>query len=157
MPRKFLMRFIPNGTTMTAFAVESVTEIIWAKRSEEADAETKRAAYNTFNQAYGRSVNCLYRGHSHQLGNASVMSWRIYFEYMWWFGVHIPMYVGKWHLDYERFIPRYEKSANGNVDGLFADLCEQFDELVDSGKNIGLMDAYRADQLVGDYTPAEAL
>ncbi|NEP19934.1 MAG: tryptophan halogenase, partial [Leptolyngbya sp. SIO4C1] len=94
--------FYSYGTTMVAFAVESVTEIIRAKLAGEADAEAKRAAYNAFNLAYGRSVNCLYRGHSGQLGHASIMSWRIYFEYMWWFGVHIPMYVGKWHLDYQR-------------------------------------------------------
>jgi hypothetical protein len=70
---------------------------------------------------------------------------------MWWFGVHIPMYVGKWHLDL-KFVPRYVKIANGNVDGMFADLCEQFNQLVERNANIGLMDAYRADQLVGGYT-----
>jgi len=147
--------FYSYGTTMIAFAVESVTEIIRAKLAGEADVEAKRTAYNDFNQAYGRSVNCLYRGHSRQLGHASVMSWRIYFEYMWWFGVHIPMYVGKWHLDHQRFVPRYIKIANGNVDGMFADLCQQFDQLVTEGGNLGLMDAYRADQLIGDYTPLQ--
>lgn len=145
--------FYSYGTTMIAFAVESVTEIIRTKLAGEADAEAKRTAYNDFNQAYGRSVNCLYRGHSSQLGHASVMSWRIYFEYMWWFGVHIPMYIGKWHLDHQRFVPRYIKIANGNVDGMFADLCQQFDQLVAQGANLGLMDGYRADQLLGDYTP----
>ncbi|MBD3886783.1 tryptophan 7-halogenase [Phormidium tenue FACHB-886] len=144
--------FYSYGTTMIAFSIESVTEIVRAKLAGESDVEQKRAAYNDFNQAYARSVNCLYRGHDRQLGHASIMSWRIYFEYMWWFGVHIPMYIGKWHLDL-RFISRYIQIANGNVDGLFADLCEQFNQLVDRNANIGLMDAYRADQLVGDYTP----
>ena len=142
--------FYSYGTTMIAFAVESVTEIVRAKLAGEADAENKRAAYNDFNLVYGRTVNCLYRGHAQQLGHASVMSWRIYFEYMWWFGVHVPMYVGKWHLDL-KFIPKYVKIANSNVDGIFADLCKQFNQLVERGANIGLMDAYRADQLLGDY------
>lgn len=142
--------FYSYGTTMIAFEVESVTEIIRAKLAKEADAEQKRAAYNDFNLAYARSVNCLYRGHAKQLGHASVMSWRIYFEYMWWFGVHIPTYIGKWHLDL-KFVPKYVKIANSNVDGIFAELCEQFNLLVERGTNIGLMDAYRADQLVGDY------
>lgn len=91
--------FYSYGTTMIALSVEGVTEIIRAKLAGEADAEQKRTAYNEFNLAYARSVNCLYRGHERQLGHASKrMSWRIYFEYMWWFGVHIPMYIGKWHL-----------------------------------------------------------
>jgi flavin-dependent dehydrogenase len=143
--------FYSYGTTMIAFAVEGVTEIVRAKLAKEADAEQKRSAYNDFNQAYARSVNCLYRGHERQLGHASVMSWRIYFEYMWWFGVHIPMYIGKWHLNLQ-FISQYVKIANSNVDGLFADLYKQFDQLVERDANIGLMDCYRADQLVGGYT-----
>jgi flavin-dependent dehydrogenase len=143
--------FYSYGTTMIALSIEGVTEIIRAKLAGDTNAEQKRTAYNEFNLAYARSVNCLYRGHERQLGHASVMSWRIYFEYMWWFGVHIPMYVGKWHLDLN-FIPRYVAIANGNVDGLFADLCQQFDQLVERDANIGLMDCYRADQLVGGYT-----
>ena len=142
--------FYSYGSTTIALAVEAVTEIIRAKLAGEADAETKRAAYNEFNLAYGRSVNCLYRGHSNQLGHASIMSWRIYFEYMWWFGVQVPMYVGKWHLNLQ-FIPIYLKTLNGNVDGLFADLCSQFEELVKGDRNIGLLDCYRGDQLVGGY------
>jgi hypothetical protein len=142
--------FYSYGTTMIAFAAESVTEIIRAKLAGEADAEEKRAAYNDFNLAYGRSVNCLYRGHAQQLGHASVMSWRIYFEYMWWFGVHIPTYIGKWHLE-PKFVSKYVQIANSNVDGMFADLCKQFNQLVERGANIGLMDCYRADQLLGGY------
>lgn len=144
--------FYSYGTTTIAFCVESVTEIIRTKLAGEPDVEAKRAAYNEFNLVYARSVNCLYRGHAKQLGHASIMSWRIYFEYMWWFGVHIPMYIGKWHLNL-KFISTYVKIANSNVDGLFADLCQQFDRLVERNANIGLMDAYRADQLLGNYSP----
>ena len=142
--------FYSYGTTTIALAVESVTEIIRAKLAGEPEAEKKRSAYNEFNLAYARSVNCLYRGHAQQLGHASVMSWRIYFEYMWWFGIQVPMYVGKWHLDLT-FIPIYLKTLNGNIDGLFADLCQQFNQLVEREANIGLMDCYRADQLMGGY------
>ena len=142
--------FYSYGTTTVALAVEGVTEIIRADLAGEADVEQKRSAYNDFNLAYARSVNCLYRGHAQQLGHASVMSWRIYFEYMWWFGVQVPMYVGKWHLDLT-FIPIFLKTLNANVDELFADLCQQFNQLVESDVNIGLMDCYRADQLPGKY------
>jgi flavin-dependent dehydrogenase len=142
--------FYSYGTTTVAIAVEGVTAIIRAKLADEPDAEQKRSAYNQFNLDYARSVNCLYRGHDRQLGHASIMSWRIYFEYMWWFGVQVPMYVGKWHLDMT-FIPIFLKTLNSNVDGLFADLCNQFNQLVDRDANIGLMDCYRADQLIGGY------
>jgi flavin-dependent dehydrogenase len=142
--------FYSYGSTTIALSIEAVTEIIRAKLAGEADVETKRTAYNEFNLAYARSVNCLYRGHAKQLGHASVMSWRIYFEYMWWFGVQVPMYVGKWHLNLE-FIPIYLKTLNGNVDGLFADLCKQFEELVERDRNIGLLDCYRGDQLINGY------
>ena len=144
--------FYSYGTSTVALAIEGVTEIIRAKRAGEADAEEKRTAYNEFNLAYARSVNCLYRGHDKQLGHASVMSWRIYFEYMWWFGVQVPMYVGKWHLDLT-FIPIFLKTLNSNVDGLFADLSDQFNQLVERDANIGLMDCYRADQLINHYHP----
>jgi flavin-dependent dehydrogenase len=142
--------FYSYGTTTIALAIEGITEIVRAKLAGEADAEQKRAAYNEFNLAYSRSVNCLYRGHAKQLGQASVMSWRIYFEYMWWFGVQVPMYVGKWHLDLT-YIPIFLKTLNSNIDGLFADLNEQFTELADKDVNIGLMDCYRGDQLFKGY------
>lgn len=142
--------FYSYGTSMIAFAIEGITEVIRAKLAGEVDAEKKRVVYNEFNLAYARSVNSIYRAHAKQLGNASVMSWRIYFEYMWWFGVQVPMYVGKWHLDLT-FIPIFLKTLNSNVDGLFADVYEQFNQLVERGTNIGLMDCYRADQLVRGY------
>jgi len=144
--------FYSYGTSTIALSIEGVTEIIRAKLANEVDAEEKRAAYNAFNLAYARSVNCLYRGHDRQLGHASIMSWRIYFEYMWWFGVQVPMYVGKWHLDLT-FIPIFLKTLNGNVDGLFADISDQFNQLVERDANIGLMDCYRADQLIHGYHP----
>lgn len=142
--------FYSMGTTMTALAIECVTEIIRAKLAGNADAEKKRSAYNEFILAYTRNVNSLYRGHAKQLGHASVMSWRVYFEYMWWFGVQVPMYIGKWHLDLS-FLPIFIKSLNNNTDKLFADLCEQFNQLVERDANIGLMDVVRADQLFGKY------
>ncbi len=143
--------FYSIETSLTAFAVESVTEIIRAKQANEVDAEQKRAAYNDFNLGYGYYINCLFRDHDKQLGHASIMSWRIYLDWMWWFGVNVPLYVGKWHLNVE-FIPKYLKDGHANVEGLWIHLNQQFNQLVKSGKNLGLMDCYRADQLLGNYT-----
>ncbi|TRU53162.1 MAG: tryptophan halogenase [Microcystis aeruginosa Ma_QC_Ca_00000000_S207] len=142
--------FYSYGTTTIALAIEGITEIVRAKLAGEESAEQQRIAYNEFNLAYSRSVNRLYWGHAKQLGHASVMSWRIYFEYMWWFGVQVPMYVGKWHLDLT-YIPIFLKTLNSNIDGLFADLNQQFTQLAEADVNIGLMDCYRGDQLFNGY------
>jgi flavin-dependent dehydrogenase len=142
--------FYSLGTTMIAFAIESVTEIIRAKLAGEADAEEKRRAYNEFNLTYTRLNNHIIKHHDKQLGDASVMSWRIYQDYMWWFGVVVPMYVGKWHLDVD-FIPRYVKGIQANMNGYSEYLYQQFNELVERGTNIGFMDCYRADQLLWGY------
>ncbi|MBO3462729.1 tryptophan 7-halogenase [Aetokthonos hydrillicola Thurmond2011] len=146
--------FYSLGTTMATFAMESVTEIIRAKQANEADAEKKRSAYNEFNLTFSRYMNRLMSYHSKHLGNASIMSWRIYFEYMWWFGVLVPFYVGKWHLD-TKFLPTFIKPIKGNMNGLFKDIYLQFNKLVERGTNIGFMDCYRADQLVGEYYTAQ--
>ncbi len=142
--------FYSLGTTMIAFAIESTTEIIRAKLAGEADAEEKRQAYNKFNLAFVDSVNTFMREHPKQLGNASIMSWRIYFEYMWWFGVIVPLYIGKWHLDVN-FLSEFLGPFRSFLDGIFPEVYQQFNQLVDKKVNIGLMDAVRADQLIGDY------
>jgi flavin-dependent dehydrogenase len=141
--------FYSYGTSTVAIAIESVTEIIRAKLADEADAEEKCRLCNEFNLMFALTVNHLYKDHGRQLGHASVMSWRIYFEYMWWFGLLVPMYVGKWHLD-PTFISVYLQ-FNQKFYGFYADVCQQFNQLVDRNVNIGLLDCWRADQLPGGY------
>lgn len=146
--------FYSLGTTMISFAIESITEVIRAKLAHEADAEKKQAAYNQFNLTYTRLNNHLIQDHAKHLGHASIMSWRIYGEYIWWFGVQIPLYVGKWHLDVD-FISRYVPGVQAAIHGFWNHLYQQFNELVAEGKNIGLMDCYRADQLIWGYNPPQ--
>jgi hypothetical protein len=78
------------------------------------------------------------------------MSWRIYFEYIWWFGLHVPMYMGKWHLDVN-FDEMFVKALRSNVDGLFPNIYKTFNKIIDQGGNIGLLDAMRGDQLFRNY------
>jgi hypothetical protein len=78
------------------------------------------------------------------------MSWRIYFEYMWWFGIHIALYIGKWHLDL-RFVPMFLKIYSSALDRIITETHEQFEELANRGANIGLLDCYRADQFIWGY------
>jgi flavin-dependent dehydrogenase len=142
--------FYSLGTSMIAVAIDSVTEIIRAKLARESDVEEKREAYNEFNKTFISSVNTFVSQHTKQLGNASIMSWRIYFEYMWWFGVLVPMYLGKWHLDVN-FIGEFLGPFRNFLKGFIPDVYQQCDQLVERGVNIGLMDAVRADQLIGKY------
>lgn len=147
--------FYSYGSTTIALAVESVTEIIRAKLQRDADAELKRKAYNEFNLAFAGIANVLITDHARQLGHASAMSWRVYYDYMWWFGLNVPMYIGKWHLDLP-FVRAYLKVAAKIFaeGGLFDNVYETLGEVVDKNLNIGLMDVCRRDQL-GNYSPLE--
>ncbi|WP_315787926.1 tryptophan halogenase [Fischerella sp. JS2] len=145
--------FYASGTTMISFSIESITEIIRAKLADESNAEEKRSTYNDFCIAYAHQVNYQMKHRAQQLGHASIMSWRIYLEHMWLFGLTLPIYVGKWFLDPE-YIRTY-LSQVPSVQRVISEVYEQFNKLVEQGANIGLMDIYRADQLFGDYTPVK--
>lgn len=143
--------FYSTGMTWTAFTIETVTEVVLAKLAEEKDAEEKRSAYNQFNLKNLRNANRLYYHHSKQLGHASIMSHRIYLEYMHWFGIVIPMYAGKWHLS-TKFIAAFAKSHSLQTK-IILEIYDQLSQLVDSDSNIGLMNFYRNNQLLGNYFP----
>ena len=149
--------FYSPGLVLASVAIQGVTEIIRAKLAGEPDADKKQEYYNKFSVTYARAYNQVYQQHDKHLGNASIMSWRIYFENMFWFGILIPMFVGKWHLDFE-FIDRFLQMSDWlffGRDPLFADVYEQFNELAARDKNIGMMDYVRADQMFWGYVPTK--
>ncbi|MER3495011.1 MAG: hypothetical protein C4323_24120 [Mastigocladus sp. ERB_26_2] len=139
---------------MSALAIESVTEIIRAKLVGEADVEQKREAYNRFNLAFADFANHLVCNQSQHMGNASMMSWRVYADPMWWFGVLVPMYIGKWHLDLN-FIANSLEIVKENLK-FYNYVYELYDQLAKQGTNIGLMDLFRADQMPWGYSPFQA-
>ncbi|HEY9802381.1 MAG TPA: tryptophan 7-halogenase [Leptolyngbyaceae cyanobacterium] len=138
-----------TGTTMSAIGIESVTEIIRAKLENEKDAEKKREAYNRFNLTFTRFINLAVSNQEKQLGNASIMSWRIYGNSMVWFGTLVPLYVGKWHLDllFSRLALIFFK-VNSNF---WVEAYKQLNYLAERGKNIGFMQQFRGGQLIGGY------
>ena len=151
--------FYSPGLTLTALAIESATESIRAKLAEEADAVEKQEAYNQFLVMNARTYNQIYQKHDKHLGHASIMSWRIYMENMFWFGMLVPMYVGKWFMDIT-FIKQYQQIANFIFFGknsIFTELYQLFDQLVDQNTNLGLIDYTRTDQLPWGYSPAKGL
>lgn len=143
--------FYSTGTSTIAMAITSITKIIEAKSKGWADAEERRSIYNEVNLNFGRTVGVhLFRDHPGHMGHASAMSWRIYLEYMWWFGMWVPMFVGKWHLDKE-----FGKALVANDEKpFFAEMYKRFTKLAEEGGNAGFLDAYRADQIGFGYAPA---
>jgi len=142
--------FYSLGSSMISYQIECTTEIIRSKLVGEAIGEKKQAAYNDFILTYTRFNNHLIKHHDQQLGDASIMSWRIYHDYIWWFGVQVPMYKGKWFLDLD-FLARYTLGLKEHQTGYCEHLYQQFNEVIKQGKNLGFMDCYRGDQLWGDY------
>ncbi|MBD2342817.1 NAD(P)/FAD-dependent oxidoreductase [Anabaena subtropica] len=149
--------FYSPGLTLTALAIESTTDIICSQLAGEADIEQKQEFYNNFLLINSRTYNQIYQKHDKHLGDASVMSWRIYMENMFWFGILVPMYIGKWFLDFD-FISQYQKIANFIFFGknsIFTELYEIFDKLVERKINIGVVDYTRADQFFWNYSPTK--
>ncbi|WP_107669442.1 NAD(P)/FAD-dependent oxidoreductase [Cyanothece sp. BG0011] len=142
--------FYSLGSSMIAHEIECTTEIIRSKLAGDPLAEKKRAAYNDFIIAHTRFNNHLIKHHDKHLGDASVMSWRIYHDYIGWFGIQVPLYLGKWFLDVD-FLSRYNPGLTHYQNNYCEHLYEQFNQVIEQGKNIGFMDCYRGDQLWGHY------
>lgn len=142
--------FYSLGMVMTTFQMESVSEIIRADLADEPAVEKQRAVYNAYNLGYINSCNHLLHDHPKQLGHASIMSWRIYLENMWWFGLIVPMYVGKWHLDL-KFLRQFSGHSQRVIRGFMTRAYDQFGELVDRDVNLGMMYVHRGDQIPFGY------
>ena len=134
--------FYSVGISALCVTVECTTELIRAKRAGE-EVERKRDAYDRYIRWFAATNAHTYRYHPMHLGDASVMSWRITFEYLWWFGALVPSFVGKWHLQPD-FIDEQLANCPRHIHDL---VYQELTEIAEAGKNIGFMDAYRADQL----------
>lgn len=151
--------FYSPGLVLTALSIECVTEIIRAKMAGESEAEAKQIKYNHFLTQYQERYTHIYQRHEKHLGNASIMSWRVYLENMFWFGVIVPMYVGKWFLDF-RFLDPFIARAGFvffDKNSLFNDFYNQLDVLAKRKVNIGLMDYDRGDQLIWGFGATKSL
>jgi flavin-dependent dehydrogenase len=149
--------FYSPGLVLTSMAIETVTETIRAKLANEADAAQKQHLYNEFLVQYQKRYTSIYQRHDKHLGNASIMSWRIYMENMFWFGIIVPMYVGKWFLDF-RFLKPFIERADFVFfakNSIFNDFYDQLDRVMEEKKNIGLMDYDRGDQLLWGHSASK--
>ncbi|MEH1775577.1 NAD(P)/FAD-dependent oxidoreductase [Nostoc sp.] len=142
--------FYSMGMTMMSFEIDTITEVIRAKLAGEPDAEKKRAVYNGFNLGMIDRNNLLVSHHPEHLGNASIMSHRMFIENMWWFGMMIPLYVGKWHLDL-KFLAKIKQPGRVYITEILTAVYQQLTELAEKNANIGFMYTHRADELPFNY------
>ena len=149
--------FYSSALVVAAVNIECVTEVIRAKAQGEADAIDKLDDYNKLLLQLSDSYNQVYRDHEKHLGDAAVMSWRIYMETIFWFGVLVPKYAGKWHLERD-FIAQFLKIAQKIFIGersFFKRFYEELSRAQEKRVNIGMFDYSRADQLVFGYMPTK--
>ena len=147
--------FYSAGLVIAAVNITGVTDVIRGKRADEVNVEVKRKAFDTFNRFFALTYNQIYRDHDKHLGNASVMSWRIYLENTVWIRFLVPMFVGRWHMDLG-FISKFvaiSKILLFNDNSVFRAFYREFTSVAERGKNIGLMDYARADQLCLGFVP----
>ena len=144
--------FYSQGMTMMSFEIESITEIIRAKLAGEADAQEKQAFYNRFGLNMIDRTNSLVSRHPKQLGDASIMTWRMYLENIWWFKMLIPLYVGKWHLDLDFLKNIVSKPGRMYVVEIMNAVYEHLDELIERKANLGFMYTHIADELPFGFT-----
>jgi hypothetical protein len=80
----FFSPFYSAGLTIIANQVECITPIILAKLEGQnpESVEKKRDMYEKYLQGYCKVFNSLYVAHERQLGHASLMSWRLYWEFI---------------------------------------------------------------------------
>jgi hypothetical protein len=69
---------------------------------------------------------------------------------MWWFGLIVPLYVGKWHLDL-KFLRSFSQQSRQVIRKLMSHVYEQFNELIEKDVNIGMMYVHRGQQLPFGY------
>jgi flavin-dependent dehydrogenase len=138
--------FYSLGTSGIALAAESVSDVIRRDLRGDRETEERRALYDRFNVGFGALWNGLARDVGQHLGDASAMSWRIYLEWTWWFGMLVPMYLGRWHLDPD-FLRQATPIIERNNHGLLGDLYAELGEVAAAGTNIGMLDATRPGEL----------
>lgn len=147
--------FYSTGLVLAAQNIECVTEVIREKRMGDPLAEDRRALYNEYILQASRVYNQVYQRHAEHLGDANAMSWRIYLESIFWFGILVPMFAGKWHLETD-FIGQFFKLTRTFFHGrnsIVGTFYEELSSAQESGKCLGMMNYTRTDQMPFGYNP----
>ena len=141
--------FYSMGTSSIAISVTSITDLITTVEAGGPDVQARRELIDKINLDWSAVAIHVVRDHYKHLGNASAMSWRIYFEYIWWFGFWVPMFMGRWHLDRE-FIETIDPDSQL---GMVQEVYEDLTKMIEKGTHAGFADPYRVDVLGMDFAP----
>ncbi|KYQ91738.1 hypothetical protein DLAC_07522 [Tieghemostelium lacteum] len=138
--------FYSTGISMMAIEIECLTELLKYKLNKDTNGYNLRLKlFNGLITSLTKIFCHLIKKHSDHLGNASVMSWRIYIESSSYFGIDIPSYIGKYHL-----CPDFIKiflDAHPSILAVRDTMLETLDDINNRGLNIGFMDNHRGGQL----------
>jgi 2-polyprenyl-6-methoxyphenol hydroxylase-like FAD-dependent oxidoreductase len=148
------LNYAANGTTL-AFTACAATEAAAAVLSGDRDAGERCEAFNGFIRAYRDSSLAIVKGLERHAHDARVMSHRVFFEWMFWFGVHLPMFVGKWFL-VPRFARGYASGVSRHTRLTLPAVYRDLARAAESGRELPVLDCYRADQLFGGFTTTRA-
>jgi flavin-dependent dehydrogenase len=143
----FFDPYYSQGLTMLSFQLNNVTEIVRAKVAGEVDVEKKRAFYNKFAINMVERSNILVSRHTRMLGDASIMTWRMYLENMWWFKFLVPMYLGKWYLDLDFLQNVASKPGRIYIIEIMNAVYDHLEELTERKVNLGFMYTHISHQL----------
>ncbi|KAF2076630.1 hypothetical protein CYY_002059 [Polysphondylium violaceum] len=144
--------FYSTGMIMIAFEIECLTEMMKFKLKGDVSGYHHRVTqFDRLVRAVTQINNHLIKSHSDHLGNASIMSWRIYMESTNYFGILLPAYIGKYHLC-PIFVDHFLQDHESNLE-IRDEILKIFDYANENNINIGFMDNHRGGQLIGDFCP----
>ncbi|EGC36155.1 hypothetical protein DICPUDRAFT_47276 [Dictyostelium purpureum] len=147
--------FYSTGMVMIAMEVECMTEMLKYKLAKDKEGYQLRVnSYDKLIRAVTQVNNHLIKDHSNHLGNASVMSWRIYFESATYFSVLLPAYIGKYHLC-PIFVEHFTSDHENNLN-IRNEMLKVLDHVNENNINIGFMDNHRGSQLFGKWSPTSS-
>ncbi|EFA86493.1 hypothetical protein PPL_00287 [Heterostelium album PN500] len=147
--------FYSTGMVMIAMECECLTELTKHRLAGNSEAtKVRQVAFDKFIRAITQTNNHLIKSHSDHLGNASIMSWRVYVESLGYFGILLPAYLGKYHLC-PVFATEFAENNYRLIE--FRDrMLGVMDYINEQGLNVGFMDNHRGGQLLGRWCPTSS-
>jgi len=133
--------FYSTGMVMMSYEAESITSVIHSKlQGDMTLAARKVKVFDDLVRGITRTANHLIAHHNKHLGHASCMSWRMYIEISFTFGIIVPSFVGRWHTCPD-FAAEFVKGLDGAYRFREYIYC-LLDEAVERNMNLGFMDVH---------------
>jgi hypothetical protein len=149
----FYSPFYSAGLTITSNMIQSVTAVILESLYGcKIKTEEMRVAYEKHVRGYATVFRTLYTDHDKFLGNASIMSWRLYFEFLGYAAFTLPADGSRWFWDYKNYLPKSVPLQHLYSDFFHPMVRRTLLLAQDKGMNLGMLDPYRPEQLTRHAT-----